>query len=96
MASTVWTQEAHELSVRITQLKTDLSDAYAERRLIMKGPEQYSLDTGNTRQFVIKQRLPQLTALIADLKRDIAETQAELGALTGEGGAIATVLQPSF
>lgn len=85
----------HELEATIAELKRDRSDARAQRRLIMKSPEQYSLDTGNTRQFVIKQRLPQLTRLIEDLTREIAEMEAQLEALNGEGGSV-TVLQPSF
>lgn len=95
MANVTQTQEHYELSVTIAELKQDLKDARAERRRIMKSPEQYSLDTGNTRQFVIKQRLPQLTALIEDLKREIAEETSSLEALNGEGGT-ATVLVPMF
>lgn len=95
MASVKQTQEHHEVSVLVAQLKQDLLDAYAERRAIMKSPEQYSLDTGNTRQFVIKQRLPALTSLIADLKRDIAENESKLEALQGDGGSV-TVVIPVF
>lgn len=94
MASSVLqTQRHHEVSVLIVQLKQDLLDAYAERRLIMKSPEQYSLDTGNTRQFVIKQRLPALTSLIESLKREITDYESQLADLNGEGGGV-TVLYP--
>lgn len=83
----------HEVSETIAELKQDLRDARAERRLIMKSPEQYSLDTGNTRQFVIKQRLPALTSLIESLTREIAESEAQLADLNGEGGSV-TILYP--
>lgn len=94
MASSVLqTQRHHEVSVRIVQLKTDLETAYAELRLIMTSPEQYSLDTGNTRQFVIKQRLPALQKTIEFYERKIAENETLLEDLNGEGGSV-TILYP--
>jgi hypothetical protein len=88
------TGDAYKISARIVMLNEHLDIAYKERLSILQSPEQYSLDTGNTRQFVIKQRLNQVTQLIAELKRDIAENEAQLEAISGGGGV--TVLQPSF
>lgn len=95
MASSTLTQEYHEVSARVAKLKVSLDKAYDELDRIMTSPEQYSLDTGNTRQFVIKQRLPALQKQVEFYERKLAEHKSLLQELEGEGGG-ATVLQPSF
>ena len=92
-SSVLQTQRHHDVSVRIAQIKTVLDAAYVELRRIMTSPEQYSLDTGNTRQFVIKQRLPALQKTIEFYERKLAEHESKLEELNGEGGGV-TVLYP--
>lgn len=57
--------------------------------------EQYSMDTGQVRQFAIYQRPSQINATIDKVAREIAELQAELDVLSGTGGH-ATVVMPAF
>ncbi len=86
MANENWSEEAERISERIEELNVDLGIAYAQRREVLQRPEQYSLDTGKTRQFVISQRLEALAKTIASIKADIAEHESRLDALLGHGG----------
>lgn len=57
--------------------------------------EQYSMDTGQVRQFAIYQRLTQVNSTIDKVRREIADLQTELDELSGRGGMV-TVMFPVF
>lgn len=86
-----------ELIEDIASLRATLRELQATRRMLAtKTTEQYSLDTGQVRQFVIHQRLTQVNSTIDKIRREIQEAQAELDELSGRGGGMATVVVPFF
>lgn len=91
--NSIATGDAYKISARIAMLNEHLEKAYEELNRAQSSPEQYSIDTGNTRQFVIKQRIPSLQKNIEFYERKIAEHQARLDEINGAGG-IATVIHP--
>jgi len=86
-----------ELIEEISSLRTTLRALYATRDALSKLTlEQYSLDTGQVRQFGIYQRMTQINSTIDKVRREIQDLQSELDDLSGTGGGQATVVVPCF
>jgi prefoldin subunit 5 len=85
-----------ELIEEIALLKGTIKSLYATRDKLAKiHLEQYSMDTGQVRQFAIYQRLTQVNSTIDKIRREIADLQTELDALSGHGG-MGTVIVPVY
>lgn len=80
MATVEW------VTSRITWTQNAIIATEAAIVALVGGAQSYTLDTGQTRQVVTKVNLSELRNMLAYLKEQLEEQEAELAAINGTSG----------
>ena len=65
-----------ELDQEIADTKTDIANTRAALTAVLTGAQQYTIDTGQTRQTVNRANLSSLRLMLNSLKNDLAVLEA--------------------